>query len=119
MHRLLLLALFLVNPSFSISQVVPSGLSTEIQAFNEKLESATKGMNNEETMALWADDGFEMQCHAISGSGNWASEWCEEHQIVLLPGGKPPFDGRGKMLLVLAKQADGNWRIEREMWTQE
>jgi hypothetical protein len=94
--------------------------SAEILAFNEKLESATKGTNNEETMALWADDGisllpstkpligktaisafldlftaqlkgakmdkFEIQCHAISGSGNWASEWCDEHQVVLLPG---------------------------------
>ncbi|MBB5343397.1 YybH family protein [Tunturibacter empetritectus] len=38
---------------------------------------------------------FELQCSPAEGDGNWASEWCDEHQVVSLPGGKPPFDGRG------------------------
>lgn len=152
MRSLFLLALLLANTSVSTPQTVPSALQDEIQAFNKKLEDATRSMNNVEVLALWADDGisllpstkplvgkaaisaflynvtaqlqgakmekFEMHCSAIEGSGNWASEWCDEHQVVVLPGGKPPFDGRGKMLFVLRKQADGNWRIEREMWNQ-
>jgi uncharacterized protein (TIGR02246 family) len=61
---------------------------------------------------------FEMQCHDIEVSGDWASEWCTEHQIVQLPGGKPPFDGRGKMLFVLHRGADGKWRIREEMRNQ-
>jgi ketosteroid isomerase-like protein len=61
---------------------------------------------------------FEMECFAIDISGDLATEWCSEHQIVELPGGKPPFDGRGKMLLVLRKGADGHWLLEREMWNQ-
>jgi ketosteroid isomerase-like protein len=59
---------------------------------------------------------FEMQCFDIETVKNWASEWCEEHQHVILPNGKPPFDGRGKMLLILHRGADGKWRMRREMW---
>lgn len=61
---------------------------------------------------------FELQCFDIDVSGDWASEWCTEHQVVRLADDKPPFDGRGKMLLVLHKGADGAWRLKREMWNQ-
>lgn len=59
---------------------------------------------------------FELQCHDIEVSGDWASQWCTEHQIVQFPGGKPPFEGWGKMLLVLHRSAGGRWRIKEEMW---
>ncbi|HEY8027531.1 MAG TPA: nuclear transport factor 2 family protein [Burkholderiaceae bacterium] len=61
---------------------------------------------------------FEMQCRDIAVSGNWATEWCHEHQIVELGGGKPPFDGQGNMLLVLHRDGQGHWRLKREMWNQ-
>lgn len=61
---------------------------------------------------------FEYSCFDIHVSGDWASEWCTEHQVVELPAGKPPFDGHGKMLLVLHRGADGKWRIHDEMWNQ-
>jgi uncharacterized protein (TIGR02246 family) len=61
---------------------------------------------------------FEMQCHDIQVSGDWGSEWCTEHQIVQFPGGKPPFDGWGKMLFVLHRGTDGKWRVKEEMWNQ-
>lgn len=61
---------------------------------------------------------FEMQCFDIAISGDWASEWCTEHQIVQLGAGKPPFIGWGKMLIVLHKGRDGTWRIKHEMWNQ-
>ncbi len=60
---------------------------------------------------------FEMDCHDITVSGKWASEWCTEHQIVQFPDGKPPFEGWGKMLLVLHRPA-GKWRLKEEMWNQ-
>jgi ketosteroid isomerase-like protein len=130
----------------------PPAARAEIEAFNRKLEGATRRMDNAATMALWADDGisllpstepivgkaaiaafldrvtgeikgaqmqkFELECNAIEVSGALASEWCNEHQVVLMPGGKPPFDGCGKMLLVLRRDADGKWRLLREMWNQ-
>jgi ketosteroid isomerase-like protein len=61
---------------------------------------------------------FEMQCHDINISGDLASEWCSQHSVVQYPGGKPPFDSWGKMLLVLHRGADGNWRVKQEMWNQ-
>ena len=61
---------------------------------------------------------FELECFAIDVSGDVASEWCTEHQVVLMPGGKPTFNGRGKMLLVLRRGLDGKWRLLREMWNQ-
>lgn len=123
-----------------------------IDAFNHKLEEATRRMDNTATLALWAEDGisllpstapivgksaiaafldgvtrsiagahmqqFEMECSGLDLSSDLATEWCTEHQIVAMPDGKPPFDGRGKMLLVLRRASDGSWLLEREMWNQ-
>ena len=61
---------------------------------------------------------FESECFDEHVSGDWATEWCTEHQIVALPNGKPPFIGYGKMLLVLHRSADGKWRLHEEMWNQ-
>lgn len=61
---------------------------------------------------------FEMRCSDVQISGNLASEWCVEHQVVTFADGKPPFDGRGKMLLVLHRGGDGQWRLRQEMWNQ-
>ena len=80
-----------------------------IAAFLESVTASIKGAKMQK---------FEMECFAIDVSGNLATEWCTEHQIVQMPGGKPPFDGRGKMLLVLRRGSDGNWRMKREMWNQ-
>ena len=51
-------------------------------------------------------ESFENQCRGIEISGDWASEWCTEHQVVRLADGKK-FDGWGKMLLVLHRGAGG------------
>ena len=62
---------------------------------------------------------MELDFRGIEVSGDWASEWAFEHQVVQPPDrAKPAFDGRGKMLLVLHREADGSWRIKREMWNQ-
>jgi uncharacterized protein (TIGR02246 family) len=61
---------------------------------------------------------MEVDFQGIEVRGDWASEWTFEHHVVRPLDDRPAFDGRGKMLLVLHRQADGNWRIEREMWDQ-
>lgn len=58
----------------------------------------------------------ENDCHDAEVAGDWASEWCFTHQVVDLGGGRAPWEGRGRMLLVLHRGKNGSWRIKREMW---
>jgi uncharacterized protein (TIGR02246 family) len=60
----------------------------------------------------------EIDFHDIQVSGDWASEWANEHQVVQPPDGKPVIDSRGKMALVLHKEANGEWKVKLEMWNQ-
>lgn len=62
-------------------------------------------------------EAFTNHCFDAAVSGDWASEWCLEHQIVSEPG-KAKFDSWGKMLLVLHRDASGRWLLNREMWNQ-
>jgi len=80
-----------------------------IRAFMESVMSQLKGARM---------DRFELHCSGIEIAGEMATEWCGEHQVVRMPDGKPPFDGRGRMLLVLRRDAGGKWRLLREMWCQ-
>jgi len=79
-----------------------------IAAFLEKVTEDLKGGHVET---------FDSECHDIQVSGDWATEWCVEHQVVVLADGTK-HDGRGKMLFVLHRGADRKWRIKREMWNQ-
>jgi uncharacterized protein (TIGR02246 family) len=60
----------------------------------------------------------EIDFHDIQTSGDWASEWATEHQVVQPPDGKPVIDSRGKMALVLHREASGEWKVKQEMWNQ-
>jgi uncharacterized protein (TIGR02246 family) len=60
----------------------------------------------------------EIDFHDLQISGDWASEWATEHQVVRPPDGKPLVDSRGKMALVLHREADGEWKVKQEMWNQ-
>ncbi|HTS35992.1 MAG TPA: nuclear transport factor 2 family protein [Candidatus Solibacter sp.] len=56
----------------------------------------------------------DLEFHDIAVSGDWASEWATEHQVVEIPG-KPAHDGYGKLALVLHRE-NGEWKIKQEMW---
>jgi uncharacterized protein (TIGR02246 family) len=58
----------------------------------------------------------EMEFHDIHVCGDWASEWATEHQLVQPPDGKPPIENFGKMALVLHRRANGEWKVQQEMW---
>jgi uncharacterized protein (TIGR02246 family) len=60
----------------------------------------------------------ELNFHDIQISGDWASEWATEHQVVQPPDGKPAIDSRGKMALVLHREVNGEWKVKQEMWNQ-
>ena len=58
----------------------------------------------------------EMEFHDIHVCGDWASEWATEHQVVQPPERKPPIETYGKMALVLHREANGEWKVQQEMW---
>lgn len=58
---------------------------------------------------------FAMRCFDILGTLPIATEWCVEHQVVLMADGKT-FDSWGRLALVLRKDAYGMWRIKQETW---
>ncbi|HKT48561.1 MAG TPA: nuclear transport factor 2 family protein [Candidatus Acidoferrales bacterium] len=58
----------------------------------------------------------EMEWHDIEVSGDWASEWALEHQVVQPPDGKPLIETHGKMALILHRDANGQWKVKQEMW---
>lgn len=62
-------------------------------------------------------DSFSNKCFDARIAGDWASEWCIEHQVISEPGAKT-FDSWGKMLLVLHRRGHSPWRLSREMWNE-
>jgi len=58
----------------------------------------------------------DMEFHDIHLCGEWASEWATEHQVVQPPDGKPLIDNYGNMALVLHREANGEWKVQQEMW---
>jgi uncharacterized protein (TIGR02246 family) len=58
----------------------------------------------------------ETEFHDIQVCGDWASEWATEHQVVQPPEGKPPIESYGKIALVLHREANGEWKVQQEMW---
>jgi hypothetical protein len=66
----------------------------------------------------WRMEKMERNFQGIEVSEDWASEWALEQQVVRPPDDRHVFDWRGKMLLVLHREADGNWQVKREMWNK-
>jgi len=40
----------------------------------------------------------------------------DEHQLVQPPDGKPLIESYGKMALVPHREANGEWKVQQEMW---
>jgi uncharacterized protein (TIGR02246 family) len=58
----------------------------------------------------------EMEFHDIFVCGDWASEWATVHQEVQPPDGKMVIESYGKSALVLRREANGEWKVQQEMW---
>ena len=48
--------------------------------------------------------------------GDIAYEWGFNRQKIEFPPPKKPFEGEGKILLILKRQGDGSWKIALESW---
>ncbi len=82
------------------------------EAIGQFMEDVTRKMPGYHVQKM------DVDFQGIEVSGDFASEWAEEHQVVQPPPGRRVIDSYGKLLLVLHREADGNWRITREMWNQ-
>jgi uncharacterized protein (TIGR02246 family) len=58
----------------------------------------------------------ENDFHDIQVSGDWASEWGTTVQVAQPPEGKEPLEIHGKILLILHREKNGEWKIKQEMW---
>jgi len=84
-----------------------------------KAEIARFLNNVTEQLKGWRMEATELAFRGIEVNGDGASEWAFEHQVVQPPDRtRPAFDGRGKRLLVLDREADGSRRSKRKMWNQ-
>jgi len=50
-------------------------------------------------------------------SGDVAYEWGINSQTISLPNQSEPFKNKGKIALILRRQADGAWKVALESWT--
>jgi uncharacterized protein (TIGR02246 family) len=84
-------------------------------------------MIGKKKIAAWVEDivakmpGYkvtkqEMEFQDIRVCGDWVSEWATEHQVVQPPEAKLPIESYGKMALVLHRAANGEWKVQQEMW---
>ena len=84
-------------------------------------------MIGKETIAKWYESltpqlrGAKMEyCtidwQAIKIQGDWAWEWGINRQKISFPPPQKPFQSEGKIVLILKRQTNGEWKIELESW---
>jgi uncharacterized protein (TIGR02246 family) len=81
----------------------------EMAKFLDDVTAQTKG---------WKVIQQQSVCHDVEVSGDWATEWCDTHQVASRPDSQPNWEGWGKTLLVLHREKQGRWLLKREMWNQ-
>jgi len=53
---------------------------------------------------------------AIKVQGDWAYEWGINRQKIAFPPPQKSFESEGKILLIVKRQAGGDWKLELESW---
>ena len=79
----------------------------KISAWLESLTPQLAGAKMQYCTVDWQD----IQIH-----GDLAYEWGINRQKVEFPPPKKPFEGNGKILLILRRQQDGSWKVALEAW---
>lgn len=79
----------------------------KISAWLDSLTPQLAGAKMQYCTVDWQD----IQIH-----GDLAYEWGINRQKIEFPPPKKPFEGNGKILLILKRQQDGSWRVALEAW---
>ncbi|MCE5309565.1 MAG: SgcJ/EcaC family oxidoreductase [Acidobacteriales bacterium] len=61
---------------------------------------------------------FEMRSLEIEGRGDLAYDR-GTYSVTVTPAGGTPVEDRGNYLTIFRKQADGAWKLQRDIWTSE
>ena len=61
---------------------------------------------------------FQMQSLEIEGRGDLAYDR-GTYSLTMTPAGAAPIEGHGKYLAILRKQADGSWKMQRDIWNSD
>jgi ketosteroid isomerase-like protein len=61
---------------------------------------------------------YRQEPQEIEGSGNLAYD-CQSYSMTFTPPGIPPFTDTGKLVWIWRKQADGSWKLWREIYNSD
>jgi len=61
---------------------------------------------------------FQMQSLEIEGRGDLAYDR-GTYSVTVTPAGAAPIEVHGKYLTILRKQADGSWKVQRDIWNSD
>lgn len=87
--------------------VAPMVGKAKISAWLDSLTPQLAGAKMQDCIVDWQD----IQIH-----GDLAYEWGINRQKIEFPPPKKPFEGSGKILLILKRQQDGSWKVAVEAW---
>ena len=59
---------------------------------------------------------YDIDFQELKISGDWAFEWGISKETVIPPNGGKAVDNPGKILLILHRDTDGQWKFRQEMW---
>lgn len=79
----------------------------KISAWLDSVTSQLAGAKMEYCTVDWQD---------IQIQGDLAYEWGINRQKIEFPPPRKPFEGNGKILLILKRQPDGSWKVVLEAW---
>jgi uncharacterized protein (TIGR02246 family) len=119
---------------------------TAIRQVDENLVKLANAQDSKGAVALYADDAtvlppnqaalegraaiqawmeaprpvsnFQMKSLEIEGRGDLAYDR-GTYSVTVTPAGAAPIQNRGKYLTIYRKQADGSWKVQRDIWNSD
>ncbi len=61
---------------------------------------------------------FRQESFETEGSGDFVFS-CDEYSMTMVPPGQSAVNDKGKVITIWRKQADGSWKMFREIWSSD